>query len=64
MPKKKVRGNRKVSASTHRRAKGIPIIKRGVPQPGITKREFMDVLAKAVPPVEHEAQSDSGKPET
>jgi hypothetical protein len=58
MPKKRVRGDMKVSEIKHRRAKGIPIIKRGVPQPGITKQEFMDVLTKASQPVEHEGKSD------
>jgi hypothetical protein len=57
--------SKKVGKANKRlRVKGIPIIKRDVPQPGITKKEFMDVLAKAVPPVERETESDSGKSET
>jgi hypothetical protein len=61
MPKKRIKTDMKVSGLKRNRVKGIPVIRHGVPQPGITKQEFMDVLAKAVPPVEHEAQSDSGK---
>jgi hypothetical protein len=48
----------------HKRVQGIPIIKHGAPQPGITKKEFMDVLARAVPPVSHEPESDSESSQT
>lgn len=67
MLKKKGKADRKVGktarhgSGTFRHARGVPVIKRGVPQPGITKKEFMDILAKAAPPVEHESESDSEK---
>jgi hypothetical protein len=64
MTKKKLRGDRKVNISTHKRARRTPVIKHGVPQPGITKKEFMDVLTKASQPIEHESQPDLGKSET
>jgi hypothetical protein len=64
MRKRIIRIDKTVTNLKRNRIKGLPVIKYDVPQPGITKKEFMDVLTKAVPPVEHEAQSDSGNSET
>jgi hypothetical protein len=64
MSKKKDKANKKVDSKKLRKSRGVPVIKRGVPQPGITKEEFMDVLAKAARPAEPETQPDEEKPET
>lgn len=64
MTKKKIGRDKKVSELKRRRVKGIPIIKHGTPQPGITKKEFMGLLEKASQPAEREEQSDSENSET
>lgn len=50
MPKKRRKQDIKIGELKRNRVQGIPIIRRGVPQHGITKKEFMEVLAKAVKP--------------
>jgi hypothetical protein len=64
MTKKRVREDMKVGNMKNRRLKGIPMVKRGVPQPGITKKEFMNVLTKASQPIPHEPKPDLEKSET
>jgi hypothetical protein len=64
MPKKRIRKDMKVSELKRNRVVGIPRIKHGAPQPGITKKEFMDVLARTVPPVSHDSESDSESSQT
>jgi hypothetical protein len=61
MPKKRSKQDMKISGLKRNRVKGIPVVIKDVPQPGITHKEFMDVLAKTIPPV---SESDSGKSQT
>ena len=58
---KKSKGKKIVKVGTHKRVKGIPVIKNDVPQPGITRKEFMDVLANAV---KTEGKNDKRNQET
>jgi hypothetical protein len=60
MPKKKVGTDKKVSDTKHKRVAGIPIIKHNHPEPGITKKEFMDIIAKSAQPTEQK-ESDNGE---
>jgi len=55
MPKKKIKKDKKMTVQHHKRVQGIPIIKHDHPQPGITKKEFIDILEKASQPVVKES---------
>jgi hypothetical protein len=57
MSKKKNRAD--IKAGTFKHRKGIPIIKRDMPQPDITKREFIEILTKAGKPIERDIESNS-----
>jgi hypothetical protein len=61
MPKKKIKKDKKMTVQHHKRVQGIPIIKHDHPEPGITKKEFMDVLANAV---KTEGKNDKRNQET
>jgi hypothetical protein len=61
MPKKKVRSDMKIGeVKQHRRLKSVRAVKR-VPEIGVTRKEFHDILDRASQPINREAESDSGK---
>jgi hypothetical protein len=60
MTKKKLKPDSKVTIQRHKRVAGIPIIKHNHPEPGITKKEFMDIIAKSAQPTEQK-ESDNGE---
>lgn len=62
--KKITKTDKKVSGLKRNRVVGIPTIKHGTPQPGITGGEFMGILKRAVKPDEHVSESDSGSSQT
>jgi hypothetical protein len=64
MTKKIIKNNKKVSGLIRNRVQGIPVVKHGVPQPGITKKDFMRILEKASKPIEHDGESDSESSQT